>query len=1032
MLWRLIDFSLDYRWIILSITAAIVVAGVYTIWTIPIEAFPDLTNVQVVVTTECPGMSPTEVEQLVTFPLETALLGVPDAQGVRSISRLGLSMVTVVFDDGANIFLARQLVTERLNDAQSRLPQGLQPVMGPLASVFGEAYQYILESAAVPLMDLKTLQDWRLRFDLRAVSGVSEVNSWGGYTKQYVIEVDPGALRRYNLTLHDVLSRIDANNENFSGGFVEHAEQQYTIRGLGRASNEADLKSIVLLSRNGVPVLLSDVAKVTIAPLPRQGAVTYDAKREAVVGMVIVLKGADSRRVIQRVKDRLATFQLPANVKLLPFYDQSQIIDGTIRTVRHNLIGAGVLVSIVLIVFLGDLRAALLVALVIPLSMLFGFIGMAAFGVSANLMSLGAIDFGMIVDGSVVMVENFVARLSNSQTNDRKSEIRAAAHEVARPILFAVIIIIAVYLPIFTLQGMEGRMFRPMAITVCSALVGALFFALALIPALSSMVLRSRADRLAAGSRHSVGEGGWFVRLQDRYSASLDWAIERRFLVLVSAAGMLVIALGSLRYIGTEFMPRLDEGSILITSRRLPGISISESLDLGTQIERMMLSFPEVKSVVTKMGRPDLATEAMGVDESDSYLTLSPSRTWKCCRTKDELAGKLSAALAKIPGVSYTFSQPMEMRMDEQLTGVRGDVAIKIFGDDINVLQDLASRTLRAISSVPGAFNPQMEMNSAVRTLQIQVNRSELARYGLNVSDVGEMVESLIGGKRVSEMIIGQQRFGIAIRLPESQRNDIDGFGNLSLVAPGGEMVALNQVANLSEVNGPEIISRENARRRIVVQSNVRGRDLGSFVRDAQKRVTELVKFPPSYSAEWGGQFENQERANRRLAIVLPVSIAIIFALLFATFESLGQALLILLDVPFALIGGIAALWLRGMNLNLSASVGFIALFGVAALNGIVMVSHINMLTQNGASLPDAIRKGAADRLRPVLITALVASLGFIPMAIATTTGAEVQRPLATVVIGGLITSTFLTLYILPILYPFFRPTRMQVLSDNS
>src|SRR5216684_2877903 len=1026
MLWRLIDFSLDYRWIILSITAAIVVAGVYTIWTIPIEAFPDLTNVQVVVTTECPGMSPTEVEQLVTFPLETALLGVPEAQGVRSISRLGLSMVTVVFDDSIDIFLARQLVNERIGEAQGRIPAGLQPVMGPLASVFGEAYQYILESAAVPLMDLKTLQDWRLRFDLRAVSGVSEVNSWGGYTKQYAIEVDPAALRRYNITLHDVLSRIDANNENFSGGFVEHAEQQYTIRGLGRASNEGDLKSIVLLSRNGVPVLLSDVAKVTIAPLPRQGAVTYDAKREAVVGMVIVLKGADSRRVIQRVKDRLATFQLPANVKLLPFYDQSQIIDGTIRTVRHNLIGAGVLVSIVLIVFLGDLRAALLVALVIPLSMLFGFIGMAAFGVSANLMSLGAIDFGMIVDGSVVMVENFVARLSNSQTNDRKSEIRAAAHEVARPILFAVIIIIAVYLPIFTLQGMEGRMFRPMAITVCSALVGALFFALALIPALSSMVLRSRADRLAAG------EGGWFVRLRDRYSASLDWAIERRFLVLVSAAGMLVIALGSLRYIGTEFMPRLDEGSILITSRRLPGISISESLDLGTQIERMMLSFPEVKSVVTKMGRPDLATEAMGVDESDSYLTLSPSRTWRCCRTKDELAGKLSTALAKIPGVSYTFSQPMEMRMDEQLTGVRGDVAIKIFGDDINVLQDLASRTLRAISSVPGAFNPQMEMNSAVRTLQIQVNRSELARYGLNVSDVGEMVESLIGGKRVSEMIIGQQRFGIAIRLPESQRNDIDGFGNLSLVAPGGEMVALNQVANLSEVNGPEIISRENARRRIVVQSNVRGRDLGSFVRDAQKRVTELVKFPPDYSAEWGGQFENQERANRRLAIVLPVSIAIIFALLFATFESLGQALLILLDVPFALIGGIAALWLRGMNLNLSASVGFIALFGVAALNGIVMVSHINMLTQNGASLPDAIRKGAADRLRPVLITALVASLGFIPMAIATTTGAEVQRPLATVVIGGLITSTFLTLYILPILYPFFRPTRMQVLSDNS
>jgi cobalt-zinc-cadmium resistance protein CzcA len=477
---------------------------------------------------------------------------------------------------------------------------------------------------------------------------------------------------------------------------------------------------------------------------------------------------------------------LPAGIKLIPFYDQSKIIDGTIRTVRGNLIEAGLLVSVVLIIFLGNLRAALLVALVIPLSMLFGFIGMAAFGVSANLMSLGAIDFGMIVDGSVVMVEHFVVRLSNSRTNDRKSEIRAAAHEVARPILFAVMIIIAVYLPIFTLQGMEGRMFRPMAITVCSALAGSLFFALTLIPGLSSLVLRSGTDRLATGSGHSVDEGGWFVRLRDRYGASLDWAIERRFPVLVGAAGVLAIALVSLLYIGTEFMPRLDEGSILITSRRLPGIAISESLDIGRQIERVMLSFPEVKSVVTKLGRPDLATEAMGVDESDSYLTLSPSRTWKCCRTKEELAGKLSTALARIPGVSYTFSQPMEMRMDEQITGVRGDVAIKIFGDDINVLQDLAARTLRAISSVPGAFNPQMEMNSAVRTLQIQVNRSELARYGLNVSDVGDMVQSLIGGKQVSEMILGQQRFSIAVRLPESQRNDIDGFGNLSLIAPGG------------------------------------------------------------------------------------------------------------------------------------------------------------------------------------------------------------------------------------------------------
>jgi len=1019
MLRRIVDFSLDNRWIVLSVTAALIAFGLYTMWNIPIEAFPDLTNTQVDVTVTAPGMSPTEVEQLVTFPLETALMGIPHMQTVRSISKLGLSMITVVFDDSIDIFLARQFVNERIGEAQGRLPSGPQPVMGPLASVFGEAFQFTLRSSTHSLMDLKTLLDWRLRFDLRSVQGVSEVNSWGGETKEYVIEVDPTALRRYNLNLHDVITRVTENNENFGGGFIEHAEQQYTLLGLGRASSEQDLANIVVLSQDGVPVLLRDLAKITVAPMPRQGAVMHDAKGEAVAGMVILLKGADARRVIQSVKATIASLRLPPGVTLVPFYDQSQVIDGTLHTVKHNLIEAGILVIAVLLLFLGDLRAAFIVALVIPLSMLVGFIGMSLFGVSANLMSLGAIDFGMIVDGSVVMVEYFMRRLAEPSIGDARQRIREAAYEVARPILYAVIIIIAVYIPIFTLQGMESRMFRPMAITVCSALVGSLLFALTLVPALSSLILKVP---VSAESRGGESESAWFLRLRDHYSSSLDWVIARRVEVIATAGVLLAIALGSLHFIGTEFMPRLDEGSIVVTSRRLPGISLTESIILGKQIEHVIMSFPEIRGVVTKLGRPDLATEAMGIYESDSYLTLNPQNTWKCCHGKDELIGRLSAALSAIPGVGYEFTQPMEMRMDEALTGIRGDVAIKIFGDDIDTLQQLAGQVLSVISAVPGAFNPQMEQTSGVPQVQIEINRDELARYGLNVSDVREMIGTLVGGTQVSEMIIGQQRFAIALRLPESRRNDLDRLGNLVLHAPHGELVRLNQIADFNVVNSPEMITREDARRRIVVQTDVRGTDLGSFVAAAQARVAAAVNLPYGYSIVWGGQFENQQRADRRLAIVLPVSILLIAALLFATFENLGQTLLILLIVPFALVGGIGALWLRGINLNLSASIGFIALFGVAVLNGVVMVSHINLLRSQGLAIDRAVRIGASDRLRPVMMTALVASLGFIPMAMATSTGAEVQRPLATVVIGGLITATILTLYLLPLFYPWFSP----------
>lgn len=1020
MLARLIDFSLNNRWLVLPALAVLVLAGVLVLFALPIDAFPDLTNNQVLVVTECPSMSSTEVDELVTYPIESTLIGMPRIETVRSISTLGLSMITLIFEDSFDQYLARQLVAERLQDVRQRLPRNVQPKLGPIATAFGEIYQYTLENHGQSPMDVKTFQDWTLRYGLRSVPGVSEVNAWGGESKQYAIELDPTGLRRYGLTVHDVVQRVAANNSNFGGGYIEHAEQQYTVRGVGRLLNLADIENIVILAREGVPVLLRDIARVTTAPLPRYGA-TLRGNREVISATVIALKGENGRAVIGRVKARLAKMHLPAGFLLRAFYDQSEIINGTISTVRRNLLEAALLVSAVLLIFLGDFRAAVIVVVVIPFSMLFGFIGMALFGVSANLMSLGAIDFGMIVDGSVVMLENSVRKLEQFREKaDVLESVRTACHEVARPIFFGVTIIIAVYLPIFTLQGLEGRMFRPMAVTVCSALFGSLILALTAVPCLSSYFLNPKTHS------HLGLRERWLGHFRDLYVQSLLFALRHRALFAIGALILVSAALCSLRFIGTEFMPKLDEGSILITSRRLPGISLTESIDVSKEIASTIQSFPEVTEVVTKLGRPDVATEAMGIYESDSYLRLAPRNQWKCCKSKPELIEKLSRALQSIPGVAYTFSQPMEMRLDETVTGIRGDLAVKIFGEDLPTLEQLGRRTLALISSVPGAAEPIMEVMSGVAQLEIDVDRTALARYGLNVSDVQEVIETLVGSQPVSEMVEGRARFVISARLPERLRSDPRTMQNLELRAPGGELVRLNQVAQIREVQGPEIISRENAQRRIAIQTNVRGTDLGSFVKAAQQKVNAGLPLPAGYEIEWGGQFENQSRANRRLAIVLPVSIAIIFMLLFATFHSVRQASLILLNVPFALVGSIAALWLRGLNLNLSASVGFIAMFGVAVLNGIVLVSRINSLRNEGLPMLAAVMQGAADRLRPVLITALVASLGFIPMAVSTSTGAEIQRPLATVVIGGLFTSTLLTLYILPLLYPWFSSKEAQ------
>ena len=1019
---KLVDFFLSNRWLVVALLVVLAITGITVMLNLPLEAFPDLTNNQVVVTVQCPGMSPVEVEQLVTYPIETSMMGMPKLQMVRSTSKLDLSMVTVIFDDSMDKYLVRQLVAERINQVQSRIPAGLQPQMNPMSTAFGEVYQYTVSAPQMSLMQIKTLHDWVIRYALLTIPGVSEINSWGGETKQYTAEVDPENLRRFNLTLHDVVTAVTNNNANFGGSYIEHAEQQYTVRGLGRAETIDDLGNIVVATTNGVPVLLKQVATIKTAAMPRHGAVMRNGQGETVSGMVIILRGENGQKIIQEIKAKIAGLKLPNGAKIIPFYDQSDVINATTATVRRNLIEAAVLVVVILLVFLGDWRAALVVAVTIPLSLLFGFIGMDLFGISVNLMSLGAIDFGTIVDGSVVMTENCMHRLENGGDGKPLLDVvREAAHEVSRPVIFGVLIIIAVYLPVLTLQSLEGRMFRPMAVTVVSALAGSLLLALFVVPTLCTVALRHRAKVLAAKDQEKASpKSNWFDRLRDAYGRSLGKSERHRTPILIVSIVMIVAALGSLKFIGTEFMPTLDEGSMVVTSKRLPGIALTESVAIGNQIEKTIKGKTGITSVVTKLGRPDLATEAMGEYESDSYLSFTPKLQNANAKGKQEFTDDLQRSLDQIPGVTYEITQPMQMRMDETITGTRGDVALKIFGEDLDTLELMAHSAEQIISGVQGASETQMEIISGAQELQVRVDSREAARYGVNVSDIQEVIETLYGSKQLSEMLLGEERFPIAIRLPADIRNDPERLRSLQIKTPQGELVRLDQVAEIKTVGGPILINREQAHRRAVVMSNVSGRDLGSFVKDCKAAVALKMPLPPGYRLEWGGQYENQQRAQQRLLIVFPVSLLIISALLYATFQNARQMFLILSIVPLSLVGGVAALWLRGINLNLSACVGFIALFGIAVLNGVVMVSHINSLRKEGKEVEDAVHQGASDRLRPVLITALVASLGFIPMAISTSRGAEVERPLATVVIGGLITATILTLYVLPLMYPWF------------
>ena len=1015
---RFVRASLGQRLFVLLCLLALIGTGLAALSGLPVEAFPDLTNNQVSVITEAPGLAVTEVEQRVSFPIETGLMGVPGAQQVRSISKFGLSIVTVVFDDNVATYLARQLVNERLSDVRTRIPNGLSPVLGPVATAFGEIYQYVLTDGGLNAVDTKTLHDWDLRTRLRSVRGISEVNSWGGLTKQFHVVADPQLLEKFGLTLRQVYQALSENSVAFSGGFIEHQSERYTVRGLGLALDIQDLEQIVLKAEKGVPIFLRDVATVRVAAMPRFGAVTRDGQGEVVAGMVIMLKGENARDLSRRVKERVAEIAptLPPGTTIQPFYDQSEVIDRTTSTVMRNLLEGCVLVMAILLLFLQDVRASLVVAAVIPVSMLAGFIGMRIFGVSANLMSLGAIDFGLIVDGAVVMMENFVRRRAEAGPEHtdggpggRLALFEEAASEVARPVLFGVLIIIAVYLPIFTLEGLEGKMFRPMAITVCSALVGSLLLSLTAVPVVSSYVLK------LTGGHH---ESGWFDGLRERYVTFLQHQMHRRSRTIGLAAAVVVLAIGSVPFLGTEFMPKLDEGSILIETRKLPSIALDESVDISSRVERILRGFPEVRQVVTKIGRPDLATEAMGIYQGDVYVELHPADRWTTGRSKEQLVEAMAQAVANVPGLTYNFTQPMAMRLDEVVSGIKADVAVKIFGPDAAVLEDLGGQVRRVLERVRGVADLQVEILSGAAQVEIRIDRDAIARYGLNVTDVQEVVEAAVGGIQATEILDGAKRFPVLLWLPGNIRKDAAALAALTVVAPGGERVRLDRVAAIHETRAPEAVTHEDSQRRLVVQSNVRGRDIGSFVAEAQRQLGQAVKLPTGYFVTWGGQFENQQRAMTRLGIVLPLSVAIIFVLLFVTFGRVRWALLILVNVPLALVGGIAAIWLRGLTLNLSAAVGFIALFGVAVLNGVVMLAAIRALREErGLPLEEAILSGAGTRLKPVLMTALVASIGFLPMALSHGSGAEVQRPLATVVIGGIVTSTLLTLIVLPTLY---------------
>jgi cobalt-zinc-cadmium resistance protein CzcA len=1044
---RLVHGSIRQRGLVVLAVVAMALLGAYNFVRLPIDAVPDITNVQVQINTAVEGLPPVDVEKLITFPIETAMAGLPRLEQTRSLSRYGLSQVTVIFKDGTDIYFARQLISERLQEVRGSLPEGLaEPSMGPIATGLGEIFMWIVESEPGVLkpdgtpytsMDLREIQDWVVKPQLATVEGVTEVNTIGGYRKQYEVSPDPVRLLAYGLTLHDVLLALQRNNSTAGAGWIDHKGEQYLVSVTGRVHSVEDIDNIVVATRNGVPIHIHDVASVHLGSEPRAGAATENGK-EAVLGTAFMLIGENSRTVSKRVAARLEEIagSLPSGVIARPVYDRTKLVDATLHTVRTNLLEGAALVIAVLFLLLGNLRGALIVALIIPLSMLFAITGMVQNKISANLLSLGAIDFGIIVDGAVVMVENMVRRFGYRQKElgrsltqrERLSEAFTSAREVARPTLFAMSIIMIVYLPILSLAGIEGKMFRPMAQVVLLALAGALVLSMTFVPALVALTFRGRV-------REKESPVLRFIR--HLYAPTLALALRFRYVTVVVAVVILAASGLVATRLGSEFLPTLDEGDFTLHAMRIPGTSLTQAIAMQHDVEETITAVPEVELVYSKIGTAEIANDPMPPHVSDVFVIMKPREEWpNPKKTREELIRDFEQKLNLLPGNVYEYTQPIEMRFNELIAGIRSDIAVKVFGDDLDVLRDTAHEIEDVLARVPGASDVKTEQVSGLPLLTVNIDRVAISRYGLSVRDVQEVVSTALGGEQVGEVFEGDRRFDIVVRLPEAVRSDIRQLELLPVPVEGrpgtlpagaqafhhggdghAEFIPLGIVASIELVEGANQVSRENGKRRVVVQANVRGRDLGGFVAEAQQRVEASVSLPSGYWINWGGQFENLIAARSRLLIVVPVALLLIFLLLFLAFGSARDAVIVFTGVPLALTGGILSLTMRGIPFSISAAVGFIALSGVAVLNGVVMLSFIRRLRAKGMLVHEALRQGCAARLRPVLMTALVASLGFVPMAIATGRGAEVQHPLATVVIGGIVSSTLLTLVVLPALY---------------
>ena len=1032
MIDRILEFSLRNRLLVILLSLGVIGGGILSLSRLPIDAFPDVSPTLVQVVTESPGLAPEEVEKLITYPVEVAMNGMPGVQQVKSISAFGISQVSVYFNDNVNIYFARQLSLEKLQEAKEQIPPGLgEPKLGPITTGLGQVYQYVVRGGGNDQIELRTLQDWIVKYNLRTVDGVTEVLSFGGDVKQYQVQVDPGALLQYGVTLAETREAIGNNNRNVGGGYIERGPEEYLVRGIGLAENTGDIGNIIIAQRGGTPVFVKNVASVAFGPEVRRGAVTMNGEGEVVTGIVLKRIYENTSSVIALVKERVTALNtaLPTGVTVDPFYDQSELVQRAVGTVRDALLEGAILIVIVLFLFLGNVRSALIVTTMLPLSLLLAVTLMHWFGFSANLMSLGglAIGIGMMVDGGVVMVENAYRHLSEGKQTtaehptafheSRGHLVLRAAREVGRPIVFAIVIIILVFLPLFTLQGVEGKMFRPMAFAISFAMVGSLIFSLTIIPVLCAMFLRGGSE-----------DDTWVMRhIKRPYLPLLRWSIGNRKKMLAGAVVALLASLAIVPFLGSEFVPQLEEGSILYRATLAPSAGLNEGIRTATELEKMTRTFPEVADVVSKIGRAESGGDPEPVNNIEAIVTLKPENESKSDRTKAELVEAMEQKFVRFPGVEFNFSQPIANRVDELLSGVKAQLAIQLFGDDLDQLVTSADAISRAVSGVRGAEDVQTEQVTGQPQLQIRINRNAIARYGINVEDVQEAIETAIGGEEAGQVFEGVRRFDITVRLKEAYRGNVDAIAGLLIPSPDAKArVPLSQLASLTVVSGPKQISHDNGQRRVVIQLNVRGRDMGGFVAEAQKTIAERVKLPTGYFITWGGQFENQQRAMRRLMIIVPLTIVLIYLLLFSSFGSLRQAGLIILNVPFAMIGGILGLLISRQYLSVPASVGFIALFGVAVLNGVVLVSYINSLRREGLSVEEAVLQGTMLRLRPVLMTATVAILGLVPLLVSSGAGSEVQRPLAAVVVGGLLTSTALTLLMLPTLYGWFEGARVD------